>query len=113
MHAGVIGRARLPKQTLTDAVIIPRDAVLPQGATPTAFVVEGDRARRRQLELGPDQGALVVVRGGLQSGDRLVVRGHRELRDGSLVNVTETATAADGSISGDPGTVRTATEVSR
>jgi len=111
--AGVIGRARLPKQTLDRAVIIPRDAVLPGREGFSAFVVEGDRAHRRFLDLGPDQGALVVVRGGLEPGDRLVVRGHRELRDGSLVKITETATAADGSVSGDPGTVRSAVEVSR
>lgn len=113
LHAGVIGRARLPKQRLDDAVVIPRDAVLPYRNTETAFVVEGDRARRRQLELGPDQGGLVQVLSGLQTGDRLVVRGQRELRDGSLVKITETATAADGSIPGDPGTVRAAVEVGR
>ncbi len=113
LSAGVIGRARLPKQTLEGAVIIPRDAVLPGREGFTAFVVEGDRARSRVLDLGPDQGALVLVRSGLQAGDLLVVRGHRELRDGSLVKITETSTAADGSISGDPGTVRSAAEVAR
>ena len=35
-------------------------------------------------------------------GDRLVVRGQRELRDGSLVAVTETAARADGSLDADP-----------
>lgn len=113
LHAGVIGRARLPKQELDDAVVIPRDAVLPYRNAATAFVIEGDRAQRRQLELGPDQGALVQVRSGLKPGDRLVVRGQRELRDGSLVKVTETTTAMDGSLPGDPGTVRTAAEVGR
>ncbi len=45
---------------------------------------------------------MVVVRSGLESGDQLVVRGHRDLREGNLVKVTETATAADGSLETDP-----------
>jgi hypothetical protein len=45
---------------------------------------------------------MVVVKNGLQPGDQLVVRGHRDLRDGNLVKITETATAADGTTDGDP-----------
>ncbi len=56
---------------------------------------------------------MVVIVDGLQPGDRLVVRGQRDLRDGSLVNVTETATAADGSLPGDPATVSAAAAAPR
>ena len=112
-HAGIIGRARLPKQVLSGLVIIPRDAVLPEAGGVSAFIVEGDRAVKRSLQLGADQGALVLVKSGLEPGDRLVVRGHRELRDGSLVKVTETASEADGSMAGDPEGVGAGAEVSR
>jgi len=105
-NSGVIGRARLDKNLVTDVVAIPRDAVIPGRAGPTAFVVEGDRAHLRRLELGTDQGVMVVVRDGLLPGDMLVVRGHRDLRDGSLVTITETATAADGSMADDPGLIK-------
>lgn len=105
-HSGVIGRARLDKNQVTGVVAIPRGAVLPGRAGPTAFVVEGDRAVLRRLELGTYQGLMVVVREGLVPGEKLVVRGHRELRDGNLVRVTETATAADGSTPDDPGDVK-------
>lgn len=105
-HSGVIGRARLDKNQVTGVVAIPRGAVLPGRAGPTAFVVEGDRAVLRRLDLGTYQGLMVVVRDGLMPGDQLVVRGHRELRDGNLVRVTETATAADGSMPDDPGDVK-------
>ena len=101
-HSGVIGRARLDKNMVTGVVAIPRGAVLPGRAGPTAFVVEGDRAVLRRLELGAFQGLMVVVTDGLKPGEQLVVRGHRELREGNLVQVTETATAADGSVPGDP-----------
>jgi len=104
-HSGVIGRARLGKNLASNVVAIPRDAVLPGRIGPTAFVVENDRAILRRLELGADQGLMVVVLEGLAAGERLVVRGHRDLRDGSLVRVTETATTADGTMPDDPANV--------
>ncbi len=63
-HSGVIGRARLGKNLVTNVVAIPRDAVLPGRIGPTAFVVVDDRAVLRRLELGADQGLMVVVREG-------------------------------------------------
>jgi hypothetical protein len=59
----------------------------------------------RRLELGAYQGLMVVVRSGLNPGDQLVVRGHRDLRNGNLVRITEEATAADGTIPADPSDV--------
>ena len=104
-HSGVIGRARLGKNLVSHVVAIPRDAVLLGRVGPTAFVVDNDRADLRFLELGADQGLMVVVRKGLEPGDHLVVRGHRDLREGSLVRVTETATASDGTMPDDPANV--------
>ena len=107
-RSGVIGRARLPKRQSVGVVAVPRDAVMTGRAGPTAYVVEGDRARLRQLTLGASQGLMVVVVSGVEAGERLVVRGHRDLRDGSLVAVTETTTAADGALPGDPAEVTAA-----
>jgi hypothetical protein len=106
-RAGVIGRARLPKQESAEVIAIPRDAVLLSLGEPAAFVVADDRARLRSLSLGPDQGMMVVVTEGLEFGDRLVVRGQRDLRDGSLVRVTEVAADPDGSTPEDPTEVTT------
>ena len=101
-HSGVIGRARIGKTEREGLVVIPRDAVVAGRIGPTAYVVEDDRAVLRRLRLGSDQGLMVVVRDGLEPGDRLVVRGQRDLREGSRVKVTEVATAPDGSLEGDP-----------
>jgi RND family efflux transporter MFP subunit len=104
-NSGVIGRARLPKHVYDDVIAIPRDAVIQARTGPVVFVVEGDRARRRPLSLGMDQGLMVMVADGLDQGEQLVVRGHRELRDGSLVQITERATHPDGSLDSDPDVV--------
>ncbi len=105
VRPGVVGRARVLKTTHTDVLAVPRDAVQLTGGLPIAYVVEGDRARRRDLTLGASQGLMVIVEQGLAIGERLVVRGQRELRDGSLVNVQEVATSPDGTMPGDPEVV--------
>jgi membrane fusion protein (multidrug efflux system) len=105
LRSGVIGRARMPKNTSIDVVTIPRDAVMKGRHGPEVFVIRDDRAHRASVTLGPYQGAMVVVTQGLQAGDQLVVRGHRDLVDGSLVKITERATAANGSLDSDPGII--------
>ncbi len=113
LHSGVIGRARVPRHTVLDVVVAPRGAVMSGDDGPQVFVVNGERAERRRVTLGEDQGLMVVVREGLRAGERLVVRGQRELADGALVVVTETSTAADGTLPGDPDIVRAEGAASR
>jgi RND family efflux transporter MFP subunit len=105
-RSGAIGRARLRKEVLSEIVAIPRDAVIPTRTGPKVFVVEGERAVARRIELGPDQGLMVAVTKGLETGEFLVVRGQRELADGNLVKITERTTAPDGSLESDPEQVR-------
>lgn len=102
LRAGVLGRARLLKARHENQLCIPRDAVLERGGGPAVFVVEAGRAVERAVQLGADQGLMVVVTAGLAAGEQLVVRGQRDLVDGGPVTVTETATAADGSLASDP-----------
>ena len=102
LRPGVMGRATILKQTHSNALVVPRDAVLEGVQGYMVYVVEGDRARQRVVSLGADQGMLVIADAGLAAGDRVVVRGHRDLVEGALVQVTETATGRDGGLAGDP-----------
>jgi len=113
LRPGVVGRARIHKQTLAGVIAIPRDAVLDAGGGAAVYVVEGDRAQLRRIVLGPDQGLLVAVTDGLRAGELLVVRGQRDLIDGALVKTVETADARDGSLAGDPAAVTEAGAATR
>jgi membrane fusion protein, multidrug efflux system len=106
LRSGVIARARLEKQTVRDLVVIPRDAIVQGRTGDEVYVVTGDRARRRAVQLGPSQGLMVAVTTGLAPGDQLVVRGQRELQDGSLVTVTEAVGYGDGTSADDPAIIR-------
>ena len=106
LRPGIVARAQILKEVHEGAIVIPRDAVVMTPAGPTAFVVQGDHAEARSLQLGPDQGLMTSVTSGLNAGEELIVRGQRELSDGSLITVQERATNPDGTLDSDPAAVR-------
>ncbi len=103
---GVVGNARVNKRVHHDAIVIPRDAVVHHPGGLVAFVVKGERAEQREVTLGASEGAMVIAQSGLAQGDTLVVRGQRDLVNGSRIAIQERSTRPDGSVPGDPGVVR-------
>ncbi|MGE5235426.1 MAG: efflux RND transporter periplasmic adaptor subunit [Acidobacteriota bacterium] len=71
----------------TPRAIIPRVAVRDDGGRPCVFLVVDGRLERRVVTLGNDRGTDVEVLGGVDDGDRVVVAGPSELRDGERVKV--------------------------
>lgn len=99
LRPGVVARADVLVATHRDVIVIPRDALVLKPDGPVAYVVgPDDRAVERRLTIGPDQGLMTVVLEGLAAGDRLIVRGQREVHDGSVVRVREEADSPDGSV---------------
>ena len=80
----------MPVGSSDDALVVPQTAVRPSERGFLAYVVEGETAKERVLQLGmrtPE--GKVEVRSGLVAGDKVVVRGAEALREGALVNVAE------------------------
>ena len=68
-----------------DALLIPSDAVQDGGV----FVIEGDRARRRKIEIGIRGTRMIEVLSGLKDGERVVAPAVSGLADGARVRATE------------------------
>ena len=87
MRATVI----IQKESYRDAMVVPRDAVLQGVDGQEAMVLPGTEPSGqvdvRKLTLGPARGNEVVVLEGLTAGERLVIKGHRSLAQGSAVRV--------------------------
>ena len=64
---------------------MPRSAIRNDGDTDLVFVVADGRAERRAVKLGDTDGNEAFVLSGLSGGDRVVVTGPAELRDGDEV----------------------------
>jgi membrane fusion protein, multidrug efflux system len=74
------------------APVVPQTAVRPSDKGFLAFVIEGNKARERVLQLGlrtPD--GRVEVREGLKADEQLVVRGAEALREGQTVTISKSA----------------------
>ena len=71
---------------VANAVTIPLVAVQPGQDGPFVYLIGADdKVAVRQVTVGETMGDAVVVRDGLQAGDRVVTEGQQRLRDGSRV----------------------------
>ena len=94
---------RLLLNTLHDAIVVP-GAAMQQGASGSyVYVVNADSTvSMRGVTPGPSSGDLVSISKGLRTGERVVVDGADQLRDGAHVIVPGASPAA-GSSSGSGG----------
>ncbi|MEN6335504.1 MAG: efflux RND transporter periplasmic adaptor subunit [Phycisphaerales bacterium] len=91
LRSGQIVRARLTRQVLENAILIPLLAVIPMENGYAVYVVEDGKAQRRDVQISLIKGDRVLIDQGLQPGDQLIVAGHRFLAPGQSVNVVPPA----------------------
>ncbi|RKH03095.1 efflux RND transporter periplasmic adaptor subunit [Corallococcus sp. CA053C] len=90
LRPGAFATVSVPVETRGGSPVIPQTAIRPSERGFLAFVVDGNKARERILELGlRTSDGRVEVREGLKPGESLVVRGAEALRDGVAVRVSE------------------------
>jgi membrane fusion protein (multidrug efflux system) len=90
LRPGMTARASLVRQVFEEAIVVPIFAVRALENQYFVMVEENGIARSRAIIPGRLQGSEVQVLEGLAAGERLIVSGHRELRDGAPVTVRET-----------------------
>lgn len=101
LRPGAFATVSVPVETRGGSPVVPQTAVRPSERGFLAYVVEGDKARERVLELGMRTAdGRVEVRDGLKPGETLVVRGGEALRDGVAVRVAE---GPKPTLRGEPG----------
>ena len=95
LRPGSFAQVTVPVGSTVEAPVIPQVAVRPSERGFLAFVVEGDVAREREVQLGlSTTDGRVEVKSGVKPGEKLVVRGAEALRDGAKVRVTGPTSAA-------------------
>lgn len=106
LRPGMFARVRLITRDVKDAMVVPEQALVPQGEDQYVFRVVDDRALRVRIQVGQRGGGRAEVVNGLAVGDVIVTAGQLKIRDGSsvkLVRVSEMATdAASGATAASP-----------
>jgi membrane fusion protein, multidrug efflux system len=73
-----------------EVVVIPITATRPSDHGTLAYVIEGDKAHERVLQIGMHtRDGWIEVKAGLSAGEKLVLRGAEPLSEGSKVRLTE------------------------
>ncbi|CAA9335979.1 MAG: RND efflux system, membrane fusion protein CmeA [uncultured Cytophagales bacterium] len=94
--AGMSVVVRVLNRDAGEQVVIPHKAVTEQVGEYYAFVVRGDSVEQRKLTLGTAFADKIVVRGGLDAGERVVVQGIQRLRQGAKITLDSTGAAGAG-----------------
>ena len=82
---GMFGRFTIAYERHPDALVIPVRALMEEDSQFVVYVVEGESANRRIVEIGIRSGGKVEILSGLDSEDAVVVTGQGSLRDGARV----------------------------
>jgi RND family efflux transporter MFP subunit len=89
---GLFVRVRIPVSDPYQAVMIPEMAVGRDLSEKFAYVVDGEVAKHRPLELGDQRGDMRIIKAGIQAGEQVVSRGIQRVRAGEKVRVDSPST---------------------
>jgi membrane fusion protein (multidrug efflux system) len=95
LRPGMFARINLITSTKQDALVVPEEALVPQGSEQFLFRVVEDKAARVKVETGQRRNGKVEILSGVEKGDVIVLAGQARLRDGSQVRANSSNAAAD------------------
>ncbi|MGB5161649.1 MAG: efflux RND transporter periplasmic adaptor subunit [Thermoanaerobaculia bacterium] len=87
VRPGSFVTVNIVRETHSDALLLPREAVLRELQKAHVYVAEDDVAEKRAVTLGLEEGELIEVLSGVAAGDRVIVTGQGGLKDGSAVKI--------------------------
>jgi len=107
LKPGMFARVKVITGAVENAIAVPRHAAIEKNTIESlggeerivthylAYVVEGDKAVQRELEVSYADHLQLAVTGGLKIGEALIITGQTTLRDGSPVRVITRAEASE------------------
>jgi membrane fusion protein, multidrug efflux system len=89
---GMFARLILKLKQVDDAIVVPLAALIttPEGGK-VVFVVHDSKAIQRKVKTGIEASDRIQVLEGINPGDKVIVSGHKELKDGMDVRMSESA----------------------
>jgi membrane fusion protein (multidrug efflux system) len=97
LRPGMFARVRVIVGERANAILIPEEAIVPQGEEFYVYKVVEGAAKRVPVKLGVRRDARVEILQGIAPGDRVVTAGMRLSRDGQPVRVLSSAGSEKGS----------------
>ena len=89
LRPGMFASVYLEIDRHEDALTIPKSALSLESLGDTVYVVDGDVAARRAIQLGYEEADTVEVASGLEENDHVIVVGQDGLSDGTPIRILE------------------------
>ena len=80
-----------------DTIVVPVTALLYEAEKVKVFIIEGDRAKEREVKLGSKYGELMEIIDGVKEGEKIVAIGQQNLSEGAKVSVQQAVPASSKS----------------
>lgn len=88
IKSGMFARVALDTVAETQALCVPRNAVIPKGSLSVVYLVDEDsRARMLEVETGIENSNYIQISKGLKEGQEVIEKGNTLVSDGSKVRV--------------------------
>lgn len=85
LRPGMSARVRITLDERSSALLVPEQAIWPQGEQKMVYLVVADTAKLVPVTLGARQPGMVEITSGIKDGDEIVVAGQLKLFDGAKV----------------------------
>ncbi|MFT6896736.1 MAG: membrane fusion protein (multidrug efflux system) [Paraglaciecola sp.] len=89
LRPGMLLQINLEKQIL-DTLVVPEGALVPIEDKQFVFVVNDNKANRKEVQVGRRKPGIAQILSGIEAGDKVVIEGSLRLREGSAVKVLNT-----------------------
>ena len=94
LKAGMNGTLRIKNNSSAQSVIIPYKAIVEQLGEYFVYVPgDSNKVSQRKVVLGKPIGTNIIIKEGLQQGEKVVTEGVQNLREGVKVNIATASTA--------------------
>ncbi len=97
LRPGMFARVKLLTREALDAIVVPEQALVPQGEDQYVFRVVDGKAVRTKVEVGQRRDSRVEILKGIAAGDTIVTAGQIKIRDGTPVTFS-TAEKSGGAV---------------
>jgi multidrug efflux pump subunit AcrA (membrane-fusion protein) len=71
------------------AVVIEQDLIIDYGEEKFVFILDGDTAKKRSIQIDGREGNKVQITSGLNQGELLITDGFHSIKDGDKVQVVQ------------------------
>jgi len=87
LKAGMFAKVELQYDQKTQAVLVPKKAVLAMDNSSSVFVVQDGKVKRKTVKTGYENDLMVEILDGVAEGDQVVTAGQSSLKDDSTVTI--------------------------